>query len=158
MPATCPHSPLSHYSLPSLSPLSLSLCAGHDSLFHSNVVIVRPFDGQNCINSWDFLPGHQDHHFNNTCAIMGARNPHDVNMVINQGDGGVCGNGPGAMVLHSNRYFTRDGNASVICGGPWGTTIVGLREQFPNFEVNSTASLLPEPATVIQWGRDVLGL
>ena len=131
---------------------------GHDSLFHSNVVIVRPYDGQNCLNSWNFLAGHQDEHYNNTCVIMGARNVHDVNMVINQGDGGVCEGGPTAMKVHDNHYYTLNGNAPVICDSPWGVTIATLRAKFPDFEARSTASTLPAPDQVIQWGRDVLGL
>lgn len=130
----------------------------HDSLFHDNVVIVRPYDGQNCLNSWEFVAGHQDEHWNNTCVIMGARNPHDVNMVINQGDGGVCEGGPAAMRVHDNRYYTRDGNASVVCGGPWGILISTLRDKFPEFEARSTASTLPSADQVILWGREVLGL
>ena len=132
---------------------------GHDSIFESNVVVVRPYDGQNCFNSWEFVAGHQDHHFNNTCVIMGARNIHDVNMVINQGAGGVCDGGPAAMIMHDNHYYTRDGNASVICGPtPWGVTIADLREKFPAFEARSTASTIPAPETIIQWGRNVLGI
>jgi len=119
---------------------------------------VRPYDGQNCLNSWGFVSGHQDEHYNNTCAIMGARNAHDVNMVINQGDGGVCEGGPAAMRVHDNRYFTRDGNASVICGGPWGVRIEDLRAKFPEFEARSTASTLPTADEVLQWGRDVLNM
>jgi hypothetical protein len=129
---------------------------GHDSIFHSNLVVVRPYDGQNCLNSWNFVPGHQDEHYNNTCVVMGARNPHDVDMVINQGDGGVCGGGPDAMRVHDNRYYTTHGNASVICGGPWGMRIEDLRAKFPAFEARSTASTLPSADEVLQWARDVL--
>ena len=89
---------------------------------------------------------------------MGARNPRDVNMVINQGDGGVCEGGPAAMRVHDNRYYTRDGNASVVCGGPWGILISTLRDKFPEFEARSTASTLPSADLVILWGREVLGL
>ena len=109
-------------------------------------------------SSWPFVAGHVDHHFNNTCVVMGARSPHDVDMVINQGAGGVCEMGPAAMVTHDNRYYTTHGNASVICGGPWGTTLADHRAQFPTFEANSTWGTLPTADDIIQWGRDVLGL
>ena len=41
---------------------------GHDSIFESNVIVVRPYDGQNCYNMWNFVEGHQDRLNNNTCA------------------------------------------------------------------------------------------
>ena len=45
--------------------------SGHNSTFHDNLVAVKPYDGQNCINgdepiSWQ----------NNTCIIMGDAGPH----------------------------------------------------------------------------------
>ena len=131
---------------------------GHDSIFSSNVVIVRPYDGQNCQNMWSFVPGHQDILYNNTCIIMHQNNPQDVNMVLNQNDGDVCDGGPSSAILYNNRYYTRDGNASVICGGKWGTTIVDLREKYPHFERGSTMGKLSDITAefVIQLGRDVL--
>jgi len=60
--------------------------------------------------------------------------------------------------FHSNRYYTTHGNASVNCGGAWGTTIADMRARFPDFEASSTWHTLPDAATVVQWGRDVLQL
>ena len=131
---------------------------GHNSIFESNVVIVRPYDGQNCVNSGGFVAGHQDRIFNNTCQIMDARSSEDVNMVINQGAGGTCSMGPDAIVLYDNKYYTRDGNASVVCGGPYGTTLEVHREAFPEFERGSVWGELRGPEVVIQWARDVLGI
>ena len=49
-------------------------------------------------------------------------------------------------------------DASVNCGGEWGTTISDMQLQFPDFEAGSSWHPLPAAETVIQWGRDVLGM
>ena len=58
--------------------------------------------------------------------------------------------------MYDNKYYTTHGNASVNCGGKWGTTVGDMQKKFPTFDVNSTWSTLPTAATVVQWGRDVL--
>merc|ERR1712228_652228 len=40
---------------------------GHNSRFWNNLVIVAPYDGQNCINVGDFKKGLGDAFYNNTC-------------------------------------------------------------------------------------------
>ena len=42
--------------------------SGHNSTFHDNLVAVKPYDGQNCINGDENVPWQ-----NNTCIIMGAQ-------------------------------------------------------------------------------------
>mmetsp|Transcript_111 Transcript_111/g.256 ORF Transcript_111/g.256 Transcript_111/m.256 type:complete len:526 (+) Transcript_111:3-1580(+) len=44
---------------------------GHDSAFRDNLVVVLPYDGQNCYNVGPFLPDHVDLFKNNTC-VCGA--------------------------------------------------------------------------------------
>jgi len=136
---------------------------GHDSIFASNVVIVRPFDGQNCFNMWGFVPGHQDKLYNNTCSIWQpgvSGNPRDADLVLTQNDCGACNvkDRSATPIFHDNHFYTTHGNASVNCGGEWGTTVADMQKKFPDFEVRSTWETLPDAATVVQWGRDVLGL
>ena len=135
---------------------------GSDSIFHGNVIVVRPFDGQNCANMWNFRPGHQHILYNNTCAIWQPNvtgNPRDADMVLTQNDCGACDKDRSATpIFHDNRYYTTHGNASVNCGGPFGTTIADMQEQFPTFEVGSSFHTLPDADTVIQWARGVLGM
>jgi hypothetical protein len=111
---------------------------------------------------WNFVPGHQDVLFNNTCAIWQpgvSGNPKDADMVLTQNDCGACGKDRSSTpVFHDNRYYTTHGNASVNCGGAYGTTIADMQAQFPDFEARSQWHTLPSAATVIQWGRDVLGM
>lgn len=135
---------------------------GHDSIFESNIVIVRPYDGQNCQNMWSFVAGHQDILFNNTCAIWqsGQSGPaKSADMVMTQNDNGSCGSDRSAApIFHDNAYYTTHGNASVNCGGDFGTTIADMQRKFADFEVRSTWHALPDADTVIQWGRDVLSM
>ncbi len=131
----------------------------HDSTFSSNIVIVRAYDGQNCVNTVDFVPGHQHKILNNTCVVMAARNPAVLDVVVT-GAGGWCSPGdPGLLEIHDNRYFTTNGNASVQCGpSQYGVTIESYRAKNPVFEESSSFATLPTPDQVIQWGRDVLGM
>ena len=72
---------------------------GHDSIFTSNVIIVRPFDGQNCQNMWSFKPGHADSLSNNTCAIWQVNvtgQPKVADMVLTQNDCGAVSGWGGA--------------------------------------------------------------
>lgn len=59
-------------------------------------------------------------------------------------------------------YYTLHGNASLggCVASQWGNTLAQWRAQpgYSAFEANSTAATLPTATTVIQWGRDVLGL
>ena len=111
---------------------------------------------------WNFVPGHQDALFNNTCAVWQrgvAGNPKDADMVLTQNDCGACGaDRSSTPAFYGNRYFTTHGNASVNCGGEWGTTIDAMRDKFPAFEANSTVAMLPDADTVMRWARDILGL
>jgi hypothetical protein len=133
----------------------------HSSVFASNVVVARPFDGQNCVNTVPFVPGHEHVVANNTCVVMGARVPAGVDVVM-QGAGGWCtpASGDGLLVAHDNAYYTQHGNASLLCGtaSPYGTPLTAWRAAHPGFEARSTVGTLPPPDTVIGWGRAVLGM
>ena len=134
---------------------------GHDSIYENNVVIVRPYDGQNCQNMWNFVPGHQHRLYNNTCAVwqqgVAGNNPKIADLVLTQNDCGACGSDRSATpVFQRNRYYTTHANASVNCGGDYGTTISDMQVKFPDFELGSSWHALPDADTVVQWGRDVL--
>ena len=42
---------------------------GHDSASHDNVIVVRVYDGQSCINVGDYVPSHEQSFYNNTCVL-----------------------------------------------------------------------------------------
>jgi hypothetical protein len=109
---------------------------------------------------WNFVPGHQHHLYNNTCAIWQqgvTGNAKVADLVLTQNDCGACGSDRSATpVFLNNRYYTTHANASVNCGGDYGTTIAAMQAKFPDFEVGSSWHGLPDAGTVIQWGRDVL--
>ncbi len=109
---------------------------------------------------WAFLPGHQHILYNNTCVIWQegvSGKPTDADLVLTQNDCGACSTDRSATpVFTANAYYTSHGNASVNCGGPFGTTIADMQLKFPDFERGSSWHTLPTAATVIQWGRDVL--
>lgn len=109
---------------------------------------------------WNFVPGHQDKILNNTCAVWQrgvAGNARDADMVLTQNDCGACGADRAATpAFVGNAYYTTHGNASVNCGGGFGTTIADMRAKFPAFEAGSTWGTLPDADTVIGWARDVL--
>ena len=111
---------------------------------------------------WGFVAGHQDVLFNNTCAIWQNGVSGDAkiaDMVMTQNDNGSCdADRSAAPIFHDNRYYTTHGNASVNCGGDFGTTIAAMQQKFATFEARSTWHTLPDADTVIQWGRDVLGM
>lgn len=70
----------------------------------SNLVVTNPYDGQNCFDVGSFKPGHGDGYWNNTCIIMGCRNPTCVDKVtsVSQCD-------PSIVTLKDNRYYTTHG-------------------------------------------------
>ena len=124
--------------------------------------LTRASDQRSFISVWNFVNGHQDRILNNTCAIWQTGengNPKDADMVMTQNDNGSCDpNDPSHPIILGNHYYTTHGNASINCGGDWGTTIADMQKKRPDFEVGSTWTTLPDAATVITWARDVLGM
>ena len=123
---------------------------------HDNLVVVRTYDGQACINSGDFVPGHETRIFNQTCVLppLGSnpRQSPDVVIHVNQ----ACfGPAPGRLVAHGNAYFTLDGNATADCGD--GSQVL-IEKMPPPFEAGSTAGAIPPSDVLIAWAREKLGL
>ena len=96
------------------------------------------------------MPGHGDAARNNTCLLIGE----DAADEDHVGSSDACE--PGGMALGGNAYYTLHGNASVTCGGAR-YSIAAMQARFGN-ELGSTASTLPDDATVLRWMREKLGM
>ncbi len=135
------------------------LPAGHDSSSHDNVIVVREYDGQSCVNVGGWLPGHEDRIFNNTCVLPTAGSGgRDSELVSPNMGGSACGGQPpgsGVLIAYSNRYYTLKGNASTVCGDGTETPIIAVP---PPLEQGSSAHTLPTPAQIIDWAREKIGM
>ena len=129
---------------------------GHDSLLHDNLVVVRTYDGQGCINSGDFVPGHETRIFNQTCVLPPTgSSPRQSPNIVTHVDAACFGPAPGRLVAHDNKYFTLDANATAQCGGGAQVPIAAMP---PPFEAGSTAGAIPPGEVLIAWARERLGL
>jgi hypothetical protein len=123
---------------------------GHDSNFSSNVVVTLPYDGQNCINVGSFKPGHGDSFYNNTCYVIGGRNPAQADRVATIRD---CNQ---ALVMSAeNAYYTLSGNVTMQCGSQ---TLELEQVQAKGLERRSTGGAVPPPQDIVALGRRTLGL
>lgn len=132
---------------------------GHSSSFHDNVVIVRQYDGQACINAGDFVPGHEHRVYNNTCVLPPTgSNGKDADLVAPFIGSTACDglpHGSGVLIAFDNRYYTRNDNASTRCDAGQDVRVVDLP---PPMEAGSSSHALPDTPTIIAWGRaKVLG-
>ena len=92
---------------------------GHDSEFAGNLVLAIPYDGQQCVNLGDFVPGHQHKATGNKCVVgLGLKfqgsgcgdptcassedTPANLERVVSLAE---C-SGAGAALLANNSYFT----------------------------------------------------
>lgn len=98
-------------------------------MFHSNLVVVSAYDGQNCLNSGEsFPPSRQDRFYSNRCIITGCtgskRTDHHGQCEEQIGHFNCDASSPEALQksmenswqLHDNEYYTPSGNASLPCG------------------------------------------
>ncbi len=83
------------------------------------------------------LDGHEDYFFNNKLVMTGK----DV--------GGFTCSGTGKTVVHSNQYFTVDGNVTEckMSLADW---------QSEGEDKGSTAAKLPEDDVIIGWAKELL--
>jgi len=133
---------------------------GHDSAFHDNVVVVRRYDGQACINAGDFVPGHEDRIYNNSCVLPepGGSNGQNAELVAPFIGSTACdglGPGQGVLVAYANRYYTKGANATTHCDEGQDVRVVDLP---PPMEAGSSSHPLPDSETIIAWGREKIGL
>jgi hypothetical protein len=101
---------------------------GHDSRFTGNVVYHGHNDGQNCVNTWPFLPGHGAVYSGNKCIL-----PRSLNLG-NVGDGIVmgcsCPGDPSKLMPYDPIYTTDTWRAE--CG------IDFSRNEYYTFNVSGT--------------------
>ena len=121
---------------------------GHDSEFFNNVVITNPYDGQNCFDVGSFEPGHGDKYYNNTCVVMGCRNPSCVDKVTS-----VAQCDPSIVTLKNNKYFTLHGNATVKCGGNMDSI---EQAQKKGMEIGSTYGKLPTDKEIVAFAQALI--
>ena len=128
---------------------------GHDSESYDNLIVVRTYDGQACINSGDYVPGHETRLSNNTCVLpprgSNGRDPDVVSHV----DQACFGPAPGRLVAYGNHYHTLNDNATVQCGDGTSRRVVDMPAPF---EEGSTSAPLPDTDTLLGWARAKLGL
>ena len=119
---------------------------GHDSRFHSNIVVAA--HGQNCLGTASFVPGHATQIYDNDCIVIGTERVDDLfeNCDAPSPD-------QENIIGYNNRFYTEKANASATCD------CCGLRPlaMLPaGLETNFTSSLLPSAATIIQMSRQKL--
>ena len=138
---------------------------GHSSRFYSNLVLVMPYDGSNCINVGGFKDGAvADRFYDNTCvsgiaaAAMpsGCGSPACLDVYRRVPDMDVVGNvaqcGAGQTVLRGNKYYSPHGNGTMHCGGKQ-LSIADVQREFKN-EIGSTAGPLPPATEALKWVKD----
>ena len=132
---------------------------GHDSSTHDNVIVVREYDGQACLNVGDYVPGHEQSSYNNTCVLPPTgSNGKDADLVAPSLGSQPCAglpHGSGVLIAYANRYFTANSNASARCGDG---TSVRVADLPPPMEAGSSSHPLPDGLTVMQWAREKLGI
>lgn len=121
-------------------------------MFADNLVVVRPYDGQNCFNVGEFKQGHQHVFTDNQCLVLGC-NGDCAETVGTLGGAGGCGD-PANLVLRNNSYFTKAGNASIKCSyrDKVPTPLPDVQSRF-HIEQASTAAALPPVDDIIRMVR-----
>lgn len=137
---------------------------GHDSRFTGNIVYHGHNDGQNCVNTWPFLPDHGAVWENNTCILpkstnlfgsisgcncpgKGTVNPFNTSDPGSNPQNGECG-----VTFGNNRYFTQNGTATCNRCGDFETKWKAQNEP------DSTVSELPTDEEIISWARAKLNM
>ena len=121
---------------------------GHDSKFWKNLIVVMPYDGQNCFNMASFFPGHGDGWYENRCIVTYV----DVVGTILQCNSNNLQESV-QVDLHGNQYYTPHGNASVNCGRK---SIPLAVLQAGGIEKGSVGQKLPTDDQILQWATEIL--
>lgn len=124
---------------------------GSNSRFESNLVIVLPYDGQNCLNVAPFLEDQGDVYINNTCVLTGCRSPSCDDLVthVSQCDSRY-------MLTKDNHYYSPHGNATVQCGRDT-YSLPDAQKKF-GVEEGSTFGHLPTTAQMLSWAKELLDM
>jgi len=136
---------------------------GHDSRFTGNIIYHGHNDGQNCVNTWPFLPGHGAVWEGNRCvlprstniagSISGCNCPGKSKPIpFNASDPDTHTQPECGVSFGNNEYFTHNGTATVNrCGnfeGDWKA----------NNEPSSNVSALPSDEELLAWARAKLNM
>ena len=139
---------------------------GHDFAVTNNVVYHGHNDGQNCFNTWPFLPGHGAVYEDNVCILPKSTNlgnpssctcpgptynPNTPSWFPGaRGPSSECG-----VAFTGNRYYTENGTATINCHRP--------RDGFPfqawqqgGADAGSTVKGLPSDDELLAWARSKL--
>ena len=109
------------------------------------------YDGQQCLNTWPFVPGHQHVVHDNKCVVSFSDDALHI--------GGLNCKHPMKSadiidVLFNNSYYTPHGNASANnC-----ITVAQMSARGSTVEQGSTMSKLPTDEELISWARAKLGM
>ena len=129
---------------------------GHDSVFTRNVVAVRPYDGQSCHNTGDYIPGFETAIFNNTCILPPSGSRGDPSLVDSYIGSAACsGGGPGTPITHDNVYRTFSGRATVNCGNGTRADVLALTG---GVEARAAVGGSVAPAELVSWFRAAIQL
>jgi hypothetical protein len=118
---------------------------GHDSKFFRNLVYAS--DNKHCFGTGSFVEGHADVFDMNVCIVDGE----DTRI------GTLYQCSTDGMNPTRNRYFTRSGYATWSCL-PDSESITLKEMQSKGFEIGSTVGVIPNPATIMSWAKETLGL
>ena len=137
---------------------------GHDFAITGNVVYHGQNDGQNCFNSWPFLPGHGAVYEDNVCVLPKSTNLGNLfhgctcpGPAVNPNEPWTPGaaNPPAecGVAFARNSYYTMNGTGSISCETP------GL--PFPAWQksgadAGSTLKGLPSDDELLTWARSKL--
>jgi hypothetical protein len=131
---------------------------GHNFVFSNNVVYHGTNDGQNCFNSWPFLPNNGALYENNTCVLPKSTNLGNLfhgcdcpGSVINPpwSPGADNPNSECGVAFSRNSYFTENGTATVNCG----SGVTWSKWQEGGADEGSTLSPLPTDDELFDWAR-----
>lgn len=111
---------------------------GHDSAFAGNLVLVKAYDSQNCVNlGGSFGAGHGDTFSNNSCVVLGC-----ATAQCDDRYGSLAQCDARRVSMAGNAYYTHHGNASLECGGAANLSSLA-QVQALGLEAGSTAGPIP---------------
>ena len=146
---------------------------GHDSKYHGNVNVVHPYDGQQCVNVWEFAKSgnapcvggeedgacsHAHMFYNNTCVVLADYFYGTQQQEQCTADDGTFNEDAraGMVRLHDNAYFSPNGTVLLKCPDKHDEVTLAFL-QSGGVENRSTAAPQPPDETIVQWARDVVG-
>jgi hypothetical protein len=125
---------------------------GHDSRYHHNVNYVVKYDGQQCLNSWPFVPGHQHHFHDNKCVVSfddDALRISGLDCDDPMASAGIID------VLYNNSYYTPNGSATA---NDCKITVAQMSANGSTIEQGSSMHFLPTDEVLFGWAREKLGM